>query len=255
MWRADAVRQRYLPGTNVLRTVARFGRRGCGSTSGARGGAGDAGRRRREPSRGSRGIELRRANGRRGEALRARLHGGVRGGGDASSASRRRRGPPLAAARAAARARRSRLGAAMYERSLLVLHALTDRRTAPSPPVPATAGPTSGRATPRRRRSPTPRPATAPKPNASTQLPARPRPRAGRPLPRRRQSRPRPCRPGRRDRLGRRRLPGRRAHRQRPARGHDPRRRRPVPWRDRADYWEGEPGDYLGNALASARRV
>ena len=26
MWRADAVRQRYLPGTNVLRTVARFGR-------------------------------------------------------------------------------------------------------------------------------------------------------------------------------------------------------------------------------------
>jgi hypothetical protein len=26
----------------------------------------------------------------------------------------------------------------------------------------------------------------------------------------------------------------------------------PVPWRDRADYWEGEPGDYLANALASA---
>jgi len=25
----------------------------------------------------------------------------------------------------------------------------------------------------------------------------------------------------------------------------------PVPWRDRADYWEGEPGDYLANALAS----
>jgi hypothetical protein len=25
----------------------------------------------------------------------------------------------------------------------------------------------------------------------------------------------------------------------------------PVPWRDRADYWEGAPGDYLGNALAS----
>jgi glucoamylase len=25
----------------------------------------------------------------------------------------------------------------------------------------------------------------------------------------------------------------------------------PVPWRDRADYWEGEPGDYLGNAIAS----
>lgn len=26
---------------------------------------------------------------------------------------------------------------------------------------------------------------------------------------------------------------------------------RPIPWRDRADYWEGEPGDYLGNAIAS----
>jgi glucoamylase len=26
----------------------------------------------------------------------------------------------------------------------------------------------------------------------------------------------------------------------------------PIPWRDRADYQEGEPGDYLGNSLASA---
>ncbi len=25
----------------------------------------------------------------------------------------------------------------------------------------------------------------------------------------------------------------------------------PIPWRDRADYWEGEPGDYFGNAIAS----
>jgi len=29
----------------------------------------------------------------------------------------------------------------------------------------------------------------------------------------------------------------------------------PIPWRDRADYWEGEPGDYLGNALASGADV
>jgi glucoamylase len=28
----------------------------------------------------------------------------------------------------------------------------------------------------------------------------------------------------------------------------------PIPWRDRADYWEGEPGDYLGNAIASGER-
>ena len=27
--------------------------------------------------------------------------------------------------------------------------------------------------------------------------------------------------------------------------------RYPVPWRERPDYWEGEPGDYLGNAIAS----
>jgi glucoamylase len=25
----------------------------------------------------------------------------------------------------------------------------------------------------------------------------------------------------------------------------------PVPWRERADYWEGEPGDFLANAIAS----
>ena len=29
----------------------------------------------------------------------------------------------------------------------------------------------------------------------------------------------------------------------------------PVPWRDRADYWEGDPGDYLANALASTADV
>jgi hypothetical protein len=28
----------------------------------------------------------------------------------------------------------------------------------------------------------------------------------------------------------------------------------PIPWGDRADYWEGEPGDYLGNAIASGER-
>ncbi len=29
----------------------------------------------------------------------------------------------------------------------------------------------------------------------------------------------------------------------------------PIPWRDRGDYWEGEPGDYLGNAIASRTDV
>jgi glucoamylase len=30
---------------------------------------------------------------------------------------------------------------------------------------------------------------------------------------------------------------------------------RPIPWRDRADYWEGDPGNYLGNAIASTADV
>ena len=29
----------------------------------------------------------------------------------------------------------------------------------------------------------------------------------------------------------------------------------PIPWRDRADYWESEPGDYLGNAIAARTDV
>ena len=29
----------------------------------------------------------------------------------------------------------------------------------------------------------------------------------------------------------------------------------PVPWRERADYWEGEPGDFLANAIASPADV
>jgi hypothetical protein len=29
----------------------------------------------------------------------------------------------------------------------------------------------------------------------------------------------------------------------------------PVPWRNRADYWEGDPGDYLANALAARSDV
>jgi hypothetical protein len=29
----------------------------------------------------------------------------------------------------------------------------------------------------------------------------------------------------------------------------------PIPWRDRADYWEGEPGIYLGNALSARADV
>lgn len=81
LWRADAVRQRYRPGTNVLRTVARFG---------------------------SRTVLVVRSIG----------------GWEAAQSDRRwlARAHPLAAP-APAWARR------LYERSLLVLKALTDRRS------------------------------------------------------------------------------------------------------------------------------
>ncbi|HSS03756.1 MAG TPA: glycoside hydrolase family 15 protein [Solirubrobacterales bacterium] len=80
-WRADSVRQRYLPGTNVLRTVARLGSR--------------------------RTVIVRRI-----------------GGPGAARADRRW----LARARPLGAAAPSWAGA-MYRRSLLVLRALTDRRT------------------------------------------------------------------------------------------------------------------------------
>jgi len=112
MWRADAVRQRYLPGTNVLRTVARFGSRRVG-------------------------IE---------EAIHGRLALVVDGGGaevqlrvNAAGGVVTRSPKVLAAAAASDRRwlRNSRpLGGGappwareLYERSLLALHALTDRRT------------------------------------------------------------------------------------------------------------------------------
>ncbi|HET8814598.1 MAG TPA: hypothetical protein VFM51_06550 [Solirubrobacterales bacterium] len=112
MWRADTVRQRYLPGTNVLRTVARFGRS------------------RVEVRQGAHGDQL--AVVVDGDAtVRLRKSGG---GGLLTDDPR-----VLAEAAASDRrwlSRRRPLGEEaptwaerMYERSLLVLRALTDRRT------------------------------------------------------------------------------------------------------------------------------
>ena len=113
MWRADAVRQRYLPGTNVLRTAARFGSEqvrieeaiyGDRLAVVARGGGGD--------------VQVR-VNGADSMVTQSpKLL-------EAAAVSDRRwlrgsrplgRGAPLWARE-------------MYARSLLVLHALTDRRT------------------------------------------------------------------------------------------------------------------------------
>ena len=134
MWRADAVRQRYLPGTNVLRTVARFGAaRVADRAGGAREGAGDAvaaaGRRGERGSTAACGCE--RAAARRATAV-LRPDADVPGAGTASLArpGRAAAGPALARARAGRSAPARPAGRRrMYERSLLVLRALTDRRT------------------------------------------------------------------------------------------------------------------------------
>ena len=116
-WRADTVRQSYLPGTNVLRTVARFGDRTADASS-----AGSAGRPiRRAPT----ALARRVAPARAGRAAPGR--GGCTGARCSCC------GPSPTAAPA----RRS--------------------------PAPATAGPTSGRVTRRRSRSPSPPPATGPR--------------------------------------------------------------------------------------------
>ncbi len=113
MWRADAVRQRYLPETNVLRTVARFGSERV---------------RIEEAIHGDRLAVV--ADG--GDAdvqLRVNAAGGAvtRSPGvinEAAASDRRwlRRSRPLGGAA-------PRWAREMYQRSLLVLHALADRRT------------------------------------------------------------------------------------------------------------------------------
>jgi glucoamylase len=193
LWRADSVRQRYLPGTNALRTVAWFGDR--------------------------RVVVVRRL-----------------GGSGAIRADRRwlTRAQPLGMGA-------PRWARAMYRRSLLVLRALTDRRTGA-----VAAGARDGWA------YVWPRDAAA---VAIAFAAAGYRPEAqrivdflegldlnaaarfhgtGEPVPGRdaqgdaagwvaaaARAAGLPARPGRR------------------------------PWRGRADYQEGEPGDYLGNAIAS----
>jgi hypothetical protein len=140
LWRADAATQRYRRGTNVVVTTARFGRvraavtaaasgealgmtvrlRGAGNTGAAASVGVDVEGRTRcaKHKAGSAGLELLCWRGRRpdggGAALVARA-----AGADRRWVERARglgEGAPLWARK-------------MYERSLLVLHALTDRRT------------------------------------------------------------------------------------------------------------------------------
>lgn len=113
IWRADSIRQRYLPGTNVLRTVARFGREQVEVTQAVYGDelaiieAGDAS-----------AVQVRTSGGRNLVTKDPRVIA------EAAASDRRwlQRARPLAAD-APPWAER------LYERSLLVLRALTDRRT------------------------------------------------------------------------------------------------------------------------------
>ncbi len=235
-WRADEVRQRYLPGTNVLRTEVRFGPSWIRIDEAAR--------------RGRLAIVARGRN-----ASRVRLR--INAGGGAVTRSPRLLGEAAAADRQWLW-RSQPLGSGaptwareMYERSLLVLHALTDRETGA-----VAAGARDGWA------YVWPRDASA---VAIGYASAGYRDEAERVtrfllgLGLERAARfhgdgsPVPGRPAQGDATGwvaaaarAAGLIGSARHAARILSGGAP-----VPWRNRADYWEGEPGDYLGNAIAS----
>jgi hypothetical protein len=126
LWRADSVRQRYLPGTNVLRTEARFGGSRVAIECAAAGG--------------ELGCVSRSGDGERHRpAVEVSFERNLLGGGRRLHLDDRR--APLILAEAARSDRRrlaraQRLGAEaptwadrLYERSLLAMLALTDRRS------------------------------------------------------------------------------------------------------------------------------
>jgi hypothetical protein len=268
MWRADAVRQRYLPGTNVLRTVATFGAARVVILQAARG------RALVMLVRGS-GVELHvNADVNCGQGRSKRALAIVCSAGQGADAIDRTQLSPVCGDNCvrfghrvldqAATADRRWLGRArplgsgapgwarvIYVRSLLVLHALTDRRTGA-----VAAGARDGWA------YVWPRDASA---AAIAYAAAGYRPEAervtrfllglgledaarfhgdGSPV---------PGRVAQGDAIGwvaaaaqAAGLIGSARHAARILAGGGP-----VPWRDRADYWEGAPGDYLGNAIAA----
>ncbi|MBS1878866.1 MAG: hypothetical protein JST31_05090 [Actinobacteria bacterium] len=144
LWRADAVRQRYLAGTNVVRTAARFGPAWLVLRTAASGGALAMVARVRSPAglRAAASVGVNVAGGARcreqgsaGRGMDAPLEllcwVGMRPEGSAAALLAR---AGAADRRWVARARPLGPGApawarAMYERSLLVLRALTDART------------------------------------------------------------------------------------------------------------------------------
>ena len=237
MWEADSVRQRYLPGTNVLRTVARFGEESVAIEQAVRGA---------ELAIVTKGysadVEL------RTNAPNRIVTGDPRVLDDAAAADRRwlARSRPLGSA-APAWARQ------MYSRSLLVLHALTGRHGAVAAgardgwayvwPRDASATAIAFAATGYRGEAER---ITQFMLGLGLEYAARFH-GAGSPV---------PGRAAQGDAIGW-------VAAASEAAGFGNARQaadilaggRPIPWRDRADYWEGEPGDYLGNAIASRTDV
>ncbi|HET9197376.1 MAG TPA: hypothetical protein VFN92_03885 [Solirubrobacterales bacterium] len=282
MWRADAVRQRYLPGSNVLRTVARFGRDEVQVEQAAQGEAlamriagGPRSRLRIDADAGC-------VQRRRGEVLTAVCAQGGGSAPDAAAASSRHglyeelawvelvtvdaSGRAAVIDRAAASDRRwlrraRALGAGappwarrMYDRSLLVLHALTDRQTGA---VAAGARDDWAYVWPRDAAA-----AAIAYAAAGYRLEAERTVRFLLGLGLEHAARfhgdgsPVPGRDAQGDAIG-----WVAAASQAAGIGNARQAAHilagggPIPWRDRADYWEGDPGNYLGNALASRADV
>jgi Glycosyl hydrolases family 15 len=235
MWRADEVRQRYLPGTNVLRTVARFGSEQV---------------RIEEAIRGNR-LAVVTDDG--GAAVELRVNGGS---GFLDRSPRILAEAAVSDQRWLRRSRPLGLGAprwasAMYDRSLLVLHALTDRRTGA-----VAAGARDGWA------YVWPRDAAA----VAIALAASGYRKEAELITRfllgagieqaarfHGDGSPVPGRTAQGDAIGWVAAAAKAAGIAGSARqaAHILAGGQPIPWRNRPDYWEQAPGDYLGNALAS----
>jgi hypothetical protein len=235
MWHADEVRQRYLPGSNVLQTEARFGRERVRILAAAHGGR--------------LAIVPVGANASR---VRLRMYGGGRKLTDSPAVLSEAKNSDrhwLARARPLDPAAPA-WAQQIYKRSLLVLHALTDRKTGA-----VAAGAREGWA------YVWPRDAAA---AAIAFAQAGYRPEAeltvqfllglglefaarfhgdGSPV---------PGREAQGDAIGWVAAASEAAGigNARQA-AHILAGGEPIAWRDRVDYWEGDPGDYLGNALAS----
>jgi hypothetical protein len=255
MWQADEVRQRYLPGTNVLRTVAWFGGERVRITQAVEGAA-------LIIAADSAAVIDVRLNARLACEQRGRLHTVVL----TCAVSRSHLSPVCgdkcvrlsAAADRRWLERRKALGPGaprwargMYERSLLVLHALTDRRTGA-----VAAGARDGWA------YVWPRDAAA----AAIALAAAGYPQEAELIVRfllgagieqaarfEGDGSPVPGRPAQGDAIGWVAAAAKAAGMVGSARQatHILAGGQPIPWRNRPDYWEQGPGEYLGNALAS----